>query len=211
MLCLGFALGGFLFYRHVNRRRRASQQGIHSQAIRKAALASNVPQGNEVSLGHMDHPSLSSHVATNGMTLLPRPAPAFPYNQSPYSSCDEKGVPIRIHNKAERFEDLHSSSSSFAQFSQSVQSSSGTASAPHLPSLHFIHPDGDIAGHILRIDGQPTPSTQSQLPIKCVESSHVLDKTPFSDTPPALHNNTICEGNSLQARRVPYDQWKFGL
>lgn len=210
MLCLGFALGGFLFYRHVNRRRRASQQGIHSQASRKAALASTVPHENEVSLCNMDHPSLS-HPATNGMTLLPRPAPAFPYNQSLYSSSDQKGVPIRIHNKAECFEDLHSSSSSFAQFSQSVQSSSSTASAPHLPSLHFIPPDGDIAGHTLGIDGQPTPSTQSQPPIKSVESSRVSDKTPLSDTPAALHNITICEGNSLQTRRVPYDQWRFGL
>lgn len=84
-------------------------------------------------------------------------------------------------------------------------------SAPHLPSLHFTPPDGDIGGHILGIDGQPIPP-ESHPVSNAVELGRISDSAPMSDTPVTAHHIAPSERTDLpQNHRVPYDQWRFGL
>jgi hypothetical protein len=203
-------VGGFLFYRHVKRRKRALQQGIESQISSKAGLASMSPPKSEVASNTVDRPRPApGQVASDATGLAFHPAPPLAAHQSLYPNPHGKGVPVPIE---ETMYDPNISSSSFAHF-QSVQSSTSTTSAPHLPSLHFTPPDGDIGSHISGIDGRPQPQTQNIPICRPSESTAnlVSDPTSPSGMPPTVPDVAACESVPSKNQRVPYDQWRFGL
>lgn len=212
MLCCGFALAGFLFYRHVNRRKRALQQDTICRTSSKAALTSTPlpppPQGSQISLETLNH-QLPPHLC-QGVAAAPiEPVPSYTAHQKSYPNYDRGVSPVLIKGK---IDDSHSSSSSFAHF-ESVQSSSSVSmtTAPHLPSLHLTPPDGDIGGHILGIDGRPIPSESHPAP-NAIELGRVSDSPPMSGTSTTAHHIAPSERTDLpQYQRVPYDQWRFGL
>lgn len=198
MLCIGFGLAG-LFYRHVARRKRTTQQTAIEQAStntppppRDAGIEGKV-SSHEIPA---DPPSYTANSMRSETLFLhtPRDMP-YPSNVEMVPSMSSTAVVA----------DANSSSSSFANF-LGGQSSDRTPSPPNLPSLKFTPPNGDIGRSVLNIDGQPMSVADRSQPI---EQDVTLGLPPLPETNGIPPTTSVLPGLP-QSQRVPYDQWRFG-
>lgn len=201
ILCLILSTLALLFLRRQKQRKGAQKDGGGAERVGSSATP---PSSTGVTFqnGFLGiPPSLSSQSCKSG---------AFPtafdtHTEGPSGSDNGRPFTVQESDIVRRQQDItHSShSASSSSFSQLIQRSS---SPPLSSSLRFAPPDSNLAGpprclshqHLPVVRSDPVDSATAVLPRSHTDSHDVSNA-----------DSTL--GESAPAKRVPYDQWRFGL
>lgn len=203
ILCLILSTLALLFLRRQKQRKGTQKDGGGAERVGSSATPPSLT-GVTFQNGFLGIPPSSSSQSCKSGTL---PAAFDTHITEGSSGRRDNGHPFTVQESGmvrSQQDITHSShSDSSPSFSQLMQRSS---SPPLLPSLRFAPPDSNLAGPPRYLSHQHLPVVRSD----AIDSATaVLPKSHTDSHDVSNADSTL--GESAHVKRVPYDQWRFGL